>query len=170
MTSRPRLATDVSYRKGAGAVLLFAVLAWTFVQAPLPAPQGFGEGSITRSIGFALFDMLELIPAGHGETESFLVAFIVIAVVLDAALDGAVMLARREDDGTVVTAIADGGFLLGNSNETTDDESAEHAAADESAEHAAANESAEHAAADDSDDSPVEGTDTVEDASPGGVD
>jgi NADH-quinone oxidoreductase subunit J len=149
MTSRPRLATDVSYRKGIGAVLLFGVLAWTFVQAPLPAPQGFGEGSVTRSIGFALFDMLELIPAGHGETESFLVAFIVIAVVLDAALDGAVMLARRENDGSLVTALADGGFLPGDPDETTAD----------GTEHAAADGSAEHAAADGSDDAPPGGAD-----------
>ena len=145
MTSRPRLATDVSYRKGIGAVLLFGVLAWTFVQAPLPAPQGFGEGSVTRSIGFALFDMLELIPAGHGETESFLVAFIVIAVVLDAALDGAVMLARRENDGSLVTALADGGVPLGNAGETTVD-GTEQAADDRT------------------------GTGTSDDAPPGGAD
>ena len=30
---------------------------------------------------------------------SFLVAFIAIAVVLDAALDGAVMLAKRDEEG-----------------------------------------------------------------------
>jgi len=109
MTTRPRLVTDVNYRNGAAAVALFAVMAWTFVTAQFPAPLGFGEGSITATIGYAMFDLLEQVPDGHGETEGFLVAFLVVAVVLDAALDGAVMLARREEDDSVVTALADGG-------------------------------------------------------------
>jgi len=113
MTSRPRFATDVNYANGTAALALFGVLAWTFVNADFLPPLGFGEGEVTRSIGFAMFDMLELIPDGHGETEGFLVAFIVIAVVLDAALDGAVMLARREgEDESLVTALADGGRRL----------------------------------------------------------
>ncbi|PSP70739.1 hypothetical protein BRC70_05360, partial [Halobacteriales archaeon QH_6_68_27] len=56
--------------------------------------------AIVASIGYAMFDLVDLVPSGHGETEGFLVAFLTIAVVLDAALDGAVMLARREDDAT----------------------------------------------------------------------
>jgi NADH-quinone oxidoreductase subunit J len=133
MTTRPRLAVDLSYRKGIGAVLLFGVLAWTFVQAPLPVPQGYGEGSIIRSIGFALFDMLELIPAGHGETESFLVAFLIIAVVLDAALDGAVMLARREEGGSIVTALADGGLPVGTAEDSSESEPTDRPTTEQSA-------------------------------------
>jgi NADH-quinone oxidoreductase subunit J len=109
MTTRPRLATNVNYVNGLAAAALFAVLAWTFLTAELLAPLGFGDGSITASIGFAMFDILELVPSGHGETEGFLVAFLTIAVALDAALGGAIMLARREEDGNVVTAITDGG-------------------------------------------------------------
>jgi hypothetical protein len=55
-----------------------------------------------------MFDMLELVPDTHGNTEGFLVAFLTIAVVLDAALDGAVMLARREVEASPETA-TDGG-------------------------------------------------------------
>lgn len=113
MTSRPRFATEVNYTNGLAAVALFAVLAWTFVTAGFLPPLGFDQGEITRSIGFAMFDMLDQIPAAHGQTEGFLVAFIVIAVVLDAALDGAVMLARREgEEDSLVTALADGGRRL----------------------------------------------------------
>jgi NADH-quinone oxidoreductase subunit J len=38
-----------------------------------------------------------------------LVAFIIIAVALDAALDGAILLAKREEDGSAVALLADGG-------------------------------------------------------------
>jgi NADH-quinone oxidoreductase subunit J len=108
MTSRPRLATDVNYVNGIAALALFAVLAYVFVTAGLEPPRGIGEGSVVASIGFAMFDMLELVPDSHGNTEGFLVAFLTIAVVLDAALDGAVMLARREDEMGPET-VTDGG-------------------------------------------------------------
>jgi len=120
MTSRPELAPDINYRNGIWVLPLFAVLAWTFLTAGFARPAGFTEGEITRSIGFAMFDMLELIPDAHGETEGFLVAFIVIAVVLDAALDGAVMLARREEDDSVITALADGDRVLAGGSESSD--------------------------------------------------
>jgi NADH-quinone oxidoreductase subunit J len=107
MTTRPRLATDVNYVNGLAALALFAVLAFVFVTAGLEAPRGFGEGAIVASIGYAMFDLVDLVPSGHGETEGFLVAFLTIAVVLDAALDGAVMLARREDDATATAAGSD---------------------------------------------------------------
>ena len=108
MTSRPRLATDVNYVNGLAALALFVVMAYVFMTSDVSAPAGFADGSIVASIGYAMFDMLD---QGAIEAEGFLVAFIVIALVLDAALDGAVMLARREDDEQSVTALADGGFL-----------------------------------------------------------
>ena len=108
MTSRPRLATDVNYVNGLAALALFVVMAYVFMTSDVSAPAGFADGSIVASIGYAMFDMLD---QGAVEAEGFLVAFIVIALVLDAALDGAVMLARREDDEQSVTALADGGFL-----------------------------------------------------------
>ncbi|MFC7138886.1 hypothetical protein ACFQMA_03425 [Halosimplex aquaticum] len=106
MTSRPRLATDVNYVNGLAALALFAVFAYVFMTSQLGRPVGFGEGSITASIGYAMFDMLD---QGAFEAESFLVAFEIIDIVLVAALVGAVMLARREDDESVVSALADGG-------------------------------------------------------------
>jgi NADH-quinone oxidoreductase subunit J len=109
MTSRPRLFTEANYLNGFAALLLFAVLAVVFVGAGFPVPEGFGDGSVTATIGYALFDMTD--QAAH-ESESFLVAFLVIAVVLDAALDGAVMLARRDDEEGLATALADGGRRL----------------------------------------------------------
>ena len=108
MTSRPRLATDINYVNGLAALALFVVMAYVFMTSDISAPAGFADGSIVASIGYAMFDMLD---QGAIEAEGFLVAFIVIALVLDAALDGAVMLARREEDEQSVTALADGGFL-----------------------------------------------------------
>jgi NADH-quinone oxidoreductase subunit J len=95
MTTRPRLKRSGSKLPGLAAVALFAVLAAVFVTSQFGDPVGFGEGSITASIGYAMFNLGEL--ATH-ESEGFLVAFILIAVVLDAALDGSVMLAKRDSD------------------------------------------------------------------------
>jgi len=106
MTSRPRLATDVNYVNGLAALALFAVMAYVFFTTELGQPAGFPDGSITASIGYAMFDMVDQAAIG---AESFLVAFEIIDIVLVAALVGAVMLARREGDDSVVTAIADGG-------------------------------------------------------------
>ncbi|PSP55249.1 hypothetical protein BRC82_06495 [Halobacteriales archaeon QS_1_67_19] len=88
---------------GVAALGLFAVLAWVFVGANFGDPAGFPEGaSITASIGYAMFNIQapDAVPS-----EGFLVTFILIAVVLDAALDGAVMLASREAAGEITTAL-----------------------------------------------------------------
>jgi NADH-quinone oxidoreductase subunit J len=73
---------------------LFAFFAAVFLTAGFGTAGPFPEGSVTASIGYALFDL----PGGDIESEGFLVSFIVIAVVLDAALDGAVMLAKRDGE------------------------------------------------------------------------
>lgn len=103
MTTRPRLYTSRSQLFGLVAFALFGVLVAVFLTAEFADPAGFGgaEG-ITASIGYALFDL----DAGRVPSEGFLVAFILIAVVLDAALDAAVMLAKREEDAP---PLADGG-------------------------------------------------------------
>ena len=104
--SRPRLATDLRASHGVAALALFAVLAAVFVTANFPEAAGFEAGlSITEGIGYALFDM-----AGQSGlvSEGFLVSFILIAIVLDAALDGAIMLARDED-GSVLSNAPKGG-------------------------------------------------------------
>lgn len=60
------------------------------------------RGSITESIGYAMFDLRSIQPL---PAESFLVGFLLIAVVLDAALEAAVHLARRGSDDEVLTAL-----------------------------------------------------------------
>lgn len=91
MTTRPRLYRG---QKTAGllAIALFAFLAAVFVTSGFGTSGAFPEGSVTGSIGYALLNL----PGGDIGGEGFLVSFILIAVVLDAALDGAIMLAKRE--------------------------------------------------------------------------
>jgi len=60
------------------------------------------RGSITESIGYAMFDLRTIQPL---PAESFLVGFLLIAVVLDAALEAAVHLARRGSADEVLTAL-----------------------------------------------------------------
>jgi NADH-quinone oxidoreductase subunit J len=109
--SRPRLIPLGRHLlPGLVAVGLFATMAATFLTVgdtdPLTwaftDPGGVGDvGSVVSGIGYALLGQ----PAQAGaetvyqETESFLVALIVLAVVLDAALDGALMLADRDNGG-----------------------------------------------------------------------
>ena len=102
MTTRPRLVPLGRYLlPGIFAVALFAVFAVTFATAEFADPVGFPDVSIVWGIGYALIGE----PAAAGEelvyqnTESFLVALILIAVLLDAALDGALMLADRDEGG-----------------------------------------------------------------------
>jgi hypothetical protein len=59
------------------------------------------EATITKSIGYAMFNIEKPAVASEG----FLVAFEIIDLVLVAALVGGVMLARRELEGEVVTAL-----------------------------------------------------------------
>ncbi|TKR25361.1 proton-conducting membrane transporter [Natronomonas salsuginis] len=93
MTTRPRLHRGEMVI-GVIAVALFAFLSAVFLTAGFGTAGAFPEGSVTRSIGYAMFNL----PGADIDSEGFLVAFITIAILLDAALDGAVMLARREDD------------------------------------------------------------------------
>jgi NADH-quinone oxidoreductase subunit J len=94
VTTRPRLHTESSKIAGVLAVALFGFLAVVFLTAGFGSPEGFGDGSVTESIGYAMFNL----SAGDIGSEGFLVAFITIAIVLDAALDGAIMLAKRDDE------------------------------------------------------------------------
>jgi len=97
--SRPRLARDLNPLGAVAALALFVVLAAVFLTATFPDAAGFEAGvSITAGIGYALFDMPGQSPL---VTEGFLVSFVLIAVVLDAALDGAILLARREEDSVL---------------------------------------------------------------------
>jgi NADH-quinone oxidoreductase subunit J len=107
MTDKPSLNTGGNLVQGLAAVALFAVMAAVFVTASFPAPEGFSEGAnVVASIGYAMFNL----EGGDIAGEGFIVAFIVIAVVLDAALDGALLLAKRESaDETITGLMTDGG-------------------------------------------------------------
>ncbi|QSG05891.1 hypothetical protein [Halapricum desulfuricans] len=95
--NRPRLAEDLDLLPGVAALALFGVLAAVFLTAGFEGPAGFEAGaSVMEGIGYALFDLVD---QSSLVTEGFLFAFLAIAVVLDAALDGAILLARREEGG-----------------------------------------------------------------------
>ena len=102
--------TDGSDRASAALAVtaLFAVLATMALGAAgsFPAPVGFpADASIVHNIGYALFD----IGLGEIPAEGFLAAFLIIALALDIALDAAIYLAKREDEGSIVSALTDGG-------------------------------------------------------------
>jgi NADH-quinone oxidoreductase subunit J len=108
MTTKPELKLGSHLLPGLAAAALFVVMAATFLTASFPDPQGFAEGSnITASIGYAMFNL----DLGDVPGESFLAAFLLIAVALDVALDGAVHLARRSDDEDRAL-LTDGGTKL----------------------------------------------------------
>ncbi|OYR58737.1 hypothetical protein [Halorubrum halodurans] len=84
---------------------LFAVMAATFLSAGFEEAAGFPEGeSIVHNVGYALFNLGE---AAAIPSEGFLAAFLIVAVALDVAVDGAIYLARREDGGSVSAAIGE---------------------------------------------------------------
>jgi NADH-quinone oxidoreductase subunit J len=93
--SKPEFRIGSHLLPGLVAVGLFGVLAWVFLGAEFQDPAGFGDASVVEGIGYAL---LNIAPPSGLPVEGFLAAFILIAVVLDAALDGAIMLARREEE------------------------------------------------------------------------
>jgi len=78
--------------RGLAAVALFAVMAAVFFAAEFGDVAGFPDGSITASLGYALFDL----DGAAVPSEGLLAAFEIVDLVLVAALVGAVMLARRE--------------------------------------------------------------------------
>jgi len=117
MTTRPELNLGDHLVSGAAAVALFLVLAFNFVGSEFGRPAGFGDGSITASVGYAMFSLTDL--AAH-PSEPFLVAFEIIDVVLVAALVGAVMLARRED-GSMMPVATDGGTTADTEDRTVED-------------------------------------------------
>jgi NADH-quinone oxidoreductase subunit J len=108
VTTRPRLKLGRHLLPGLVAVALFVVLAFTFLTAPFGKPAGFpGEGSITASIGYALFS----IKKGAYPSEGFLAAFEIVDFALVAALVAAVMLAKTGGDGRITGALR---FQTGN--------------------------------------------------------
>lgn len=111
MTTKPQLKLGSHLVPGLAAVALFGVMAVVFLQASFGDAAGFPEGaSITASIGYAMFNLdIAQAEATLVDSESFLVAFEIIDIVLVAALAGAVMLARREAGGFMGELLTDGG-------------------------------------------------------------
>jgi NADH-quinone oxidoreductase subunit J len=106
VTTRPRLERNKRQAVGLLAFALFGVLSAVFLTAEFGDPAGFpGDGSITAAIGYAMFDLA----GGAFESEGFLITFLIIALVLDAALDAAVMLGSRETEGGGFLPLTDGG-------------------------------------------------------------
>ncbi|WP_306057297.1 hypothetical protein [Natronococcus wangiae] len=111
MTTGPRLRLGESLLPGVLAVALFGVMALIVLNTPFApmADAGYPGGiSITSEIGYAMFDLsaLQSAEGNVGDTEPFLAAFLLIAVVLDAALDASLVLAKRETEGEPVAALS----------------------------------------------------------------
>lgn len=98
MTERNR------FLPGVVAVALFVAMAVVFLGAPFESAAGFPEGeSIVLNLGYALFGLgLGEIPA-----ESFLAAFLIIAIGLDVAIDSAIFLAKREEGSRFATGFGE---------------------------------------------------------------
>ena len=96
---------DKRMAPGVLSAILFVVLVAIFLTTSFDEMAGFPDGiSITSEIGYAMFGF-DTLQSGEGaiaQTENFLAAFLLIAVVLDAALDASLVLAKREDHGESV--------------------------------------------------------------------
>jgi len=105
------MSDDNSERDGrlvpaAAVALLFGTMALTVLSADFAA-EGVGfpaDASVVHNIGYALFNLgaydIATIPS-----EGFLAAFLIAAVALDVAVDGAVYLAKREEGGSIIAAV-----------------------------------------------------------------
>lgn len=109
--SRPRLKLGPQLARGLPAVVLFVVFALSILGRDLTwANQPLDGTGVTEAIGFALLNIDPVdVATDYPAAEGFLPALILLALVLDAALDGAVHLASREDEGSIVTALASEG-------------------------------------------------------------
>lgn len=101
MTTRPRLIElDRRILVALLPLVLFGVIAAIAVTTDFSEPGviGFEDGGLTivEDIGYSLIGAADQATL---ETDNFLVALVLIAVLLDAALDGALMLAKRDDGG-----------------------------------------------------------------------
>ncbi len=74
-------------------------------------PVNFLTESVVHNIGYALFNLTGY-EVSTISSEGFLAAFLIVAVALDVAVDGAIYLAKREEDGSIVSAVG-GAFTDG---------------------------------------------------------
>ena len=105
MTTGPRLRLGRTLVPGVLAVALFAVMGLIALNSPFEAmpSEPFAGVSVTANIGYAMLDLtaLQEVPS-----EPFLASFILAAIVLDAALDASLVLAKREEQGEPVAALS----------------------------------------------------------------
>ncbi|ELY87719.1 hypothetical protein C483_17508 [Natrialba hulunbeirensis JCM 10989] len=117
MTTRPRLRLGRTLIPGVLAIALFGLMALIVLNTSFGDGQGFPDGiAITSELGYAMFDLdpLQSEAGSIPNTEAFLAAFLLIALALDAALDGAIVLAKREENGEPIVALPqDGGSVSG---------------------------------------------------------
>ena len=109
MTNGPQLRLGSALLPGILAVALFAIIALVVINTPFNGMEGFPEGiSVTSEIGYAMLDLtpLQSTEGSMGATEPFLISFFLAAIVLDAALDASIVLAKREEGGESVSAYA----------------------------------------------------------------
>ncbi|MHC3439415.1 hypothetical protein ACYJ1Y_15335 [Natrialbaceae archaeon A-gly3] len=108
MTTGPKLRLGSDLVPGLLAVALFAAMSLIVLNTGFTQMEGFPEMSVTAEIGYALFDMtaLQTTEGAMAGTERFLAAFLLAAIVLDAALDASLVLAKREEEGETVTALS----------------------------------------------------------------
>jgi NADH-quinone oxidoreductase subunit J len=109
VTTRPELKIGSHLLPGLAAVGLFGLMAALVLTSSFGPSQGFPAGAnVVSSVGRAMFG----IPNADVAGENFLVAFETIDFVLVAALAGAILLARRDEGGSTVTLLSDGGRRL----------------------------------------------------------
>ena len=111
MTTGPQLRLGKTLVPGVLAVVLFGLIAAVVLNTSFGAMTGFDtDASITANIGYAMFDMAVL---QEIDSEPFLASFLLAAIVLDAALDASLVLAKREEEGEMVTALSRTGTSVG---------------------------------------------------------
>jgi NADH-quinone oxidoreductase subunit J len=99
MTTRPEfIDADRRLLLGLIPLALFGFIAAVVLTTDFVTAVGFESGglSIVEDMGYSFIGAPEL---AELETEDFLVPLVLIAVLLDAALDGALMLAKRDGGG-----------------------------------------------------------------------
>ncbi|MCU4925003.1 hypothetical protein OB905_03255 [Halobacteria archaeon AArc-dxtr1] len=107
MTTRPQLRLGRHLLPGVLAIALFGVMALAVLNTEFGEIAGYPDVGITSALGYAMFDLGPLqAEQGVPGTEPFLVAFLLVAVLLDAALDAALVLAKREDGGEAVSPLS----------------------------------------------------------------
>ncbi len=111
MSPRPQLRLGRTLVPGLLAVALFGIMAAIVANTDFGEMTGYPDGiTITAELGYAMFDLAAL-QSGEGAlagTEPFLIAFLLIAILLDAALDASLVLAKREEGGEAVQPLASG--------------------------------------------------------------